>query len=915
MRTFRFLILTGITGLLVSGFDSQCPGQNVYTIGTGTNYNSSSSYPAPYGGYYYSARHQMLIRASELTAAGASAGNFISLAFNVYIAAGYPLTSFTIRMKSTSNSTVTSTFESTGFTTVWGPQTYTETTGWNTHNFSTPFYWNGTSNVLIDICFNNTSSYSNARTYYTSASFTSTVYYYSYSSTCLTTSGYTTYSRPNMRIGMPANAPPVPDFGADKTETCNGLINFYDSSYNVPTTWYWDFGDGGSSLLKNPSHTYTTDGNYSVKLKSCNGFGCDSITKYNYISAYNLGTGPINASCAPGTLYPYTYYGLFNVTFNTINNTSTSGTGYQDYTCDYSTSVIKGMSYAISVKTGTVYDEDVRVWIDYNNNGTFSGSELIFSSDNVVQNHSGTISIPSSAVENVPIRMRVLGDDSYSAYAPCTTAYYGQFEDYTVTVQPNTYPPDAKFTANNIVSCSGTVTFYDSSAFIPTSWLWDFGDGSTSTLQNPNHTYANPGLYTVTLKVCNTFGCDSIVKTDYVDIRGGGEPVTACTPMQSTPMANYGIYSVKFGSIDMTSSDAPEGNKSFTCVGRTYVVKGQTYPITVNTGSYYQHDVRVWIDYDNNGNFAYTELVFSSDNIVGNHTGNISIPSTATVNTPLRMRILGDYYTSSSPCSSAYYGQYEDYSVVVIPDNIPPIGDFTYEVLDACQGIIKFSDKSMPNPSSWKWDFGDGLGISISPNPYYTYSKADTYLVTMIVINPYGDDTVTKTIIITAVEADFTYMLSGNTATFTDISVGAVTWMWDFGDGYAATIPDPVHTYTSPGTYYVKLLIYNSSGCMEQTVQVIVISGIAENNSTWNININPNPAKDILNINYSFSGVRNISLEMINVLGETVYSVQSRNSSIYNPVIDLSGFKDGIYFIRIMSDDALYSEKVILAGD
>ena len=93
------------------------------TIGTGVATNTNTSYPAPYGNWYFGAKHQFLILATELNAAGMTAGNINSLAFKVQTPNGVPLTGFTIAMKNTLSSSA-STFE-TGLTTVFNPITYT----------------------------------------------------------------------------------------------------------------------------------------------------------------------------------------------------------------------------------------------------------------------------------------------------------------------------------------------------------------------------------------------------------------------------------------------------------------------------------------------------------------------------------------------------------------------------------------------------------------------------------------------------------------------------------------------------------------------------------------------------------------------------------------------------------------------
>jgi hypothetical protein len=153
----------------------------VVTIGTGTSTNSAYTYPAPYGNWYTMARHQILVLASEIIAAGGSAGSITSLAFNVAATNNtQALQNFTIKLKQTSATSLSSSFDNTGWTTVYSVSSYTVTTGWNTHTFSTPFAWDGSSNLLIDICFYQGSCYNytyNASTYYTTTAFTSVVYY------------------------------------------------------------------------------------------------------------------------------------------------------------------------------------------------------------------------------------------------------------------------------------------------------------------------------------------------------------------------------------------------------------------------------------------------------------------------------------------------------------------------------------------------------------------------------------------------------------------------------------------------------------------------------------------------------------------------------------------------------------------
>ncbi|MFN3530875.1 MAG: CARDB domain-containing protein, partial [Bacteroidia bacterium] len=176
-------------------------GSNLVTLGTGTLVNTTTSYPAPYGNYWWGARHQFLILASELQAIGAAAGPMTSLAFDVASAQGVPLVGFEIKMKGTTATSMTS--WETGLTTVYTVPSFTEVAGWNTHLFTTPFNWNGADNIVIEICFNNTSWTNNAIVNQSSTPFVSSIWYNADASgVCGNPATNSTASqRPNMQIG------------------------------------------------------------------------------------------------------------------------------------------------------------------------------------------------------------------------------------------------------------------------------------------------------------------------------------------------------------------------------------------------------------------------------------------------------------------------------------------------------------------------------------------------------------------------------------------------------------------------------------------------------------------------------------------------------------------------------------------
>lgn len=154
-------------------------------------------------------------------------------------------------------------------------------------------------------------------------------------------------------------------------------------------------------------------------------------------------------------------------------------------------------------------------------------------------------------------------------------------------------------------------------------------------------------------------------------------PKTACIPGILNPSndQNFGPCNIRFaGMVTSSSGYKNDGNEAYldrTCIqAPVTVVKGATYPISVSTIDNTQN-VRVWIDYNNDGTFQSTELVFSH---IGTsftdetHTGSVTVPASGVVtNVNIRMRVMADVVLSAAPtaCSSLQYGQAEDYTVVV----------------------------------------------------------------------------------------------------------------------------------------------------------------------------------------------------------------------------------------------------------
>lgn len=140
---------------------------NFATFGNETTYiPSGSNPPGPYGNVWGGVKNQVLITRDELVAAGALPGEMNALLLNVFAVNGCdPLQNFSIKMKHTNVEEITA-WEYEGFTDVYSNALYVPVPGWNLHEFSNPFVWNGGSNILIDFCFNNMTYSENASVYY-----------------------------------------------------------------------------------------------------------------------------------------------------------------------------------------------------------------------------------------------------------------------------------------------------------------------------------------------------------------------------------------------------------------------------------------------------------------------------------------------------------------------------------------------------------------------------------------------------------------------------------------------------------------------------------------------------------------------------------------------------------------------------
>ena len=208
-----------------------CGAALVATVGTGTTSNTTTTYPAPYGNWYTSGKHQFLFTAAELTAAGITGGKIDQIDFNVSTISGITTYhEYTINMGCT-NLTSLSTWV-TGLSNVYTPKTYNVVSGWNGHTFDLAYEWDGISNVVVEICFSEmptppTSNYTNnCASPYTTTAFASCLYSISdITVQCPNLSAPNVLNdRPNVRFHYCGSAPDSTRYTYDWMPS-NGILN------------------------------------------------------------------------------------------------------------------------------------------------------------------------------------------------------------------------------------------------------------------------------------------------------------------------------------------------------------------------------------------------------------------------------------------------------------------------------------------------------------------------------------------------------------------------------------------------------------------------------------------------------------------------------------------------------------------
>jgi len=589
--------------------------------------------------------------------------------------------------------------------------------------------------------------------------------------------------------------PQVANFSTNLTDTvCSSqLVEFYDLSYdqNLINEYYWKFGDNKTSRLQNPKHVYVDTGYVNVELLAYYN-GCPAkITKDSLL--YIKGAVVI-AEHENNCENP------FSVSFNS------NAINADEYLWDFGdgqTSTLQNPThiyaergnYLVSVianndEVECAYYSETEVTVakaeanfEVSTNRACPSQEIIFRSSSSIdeqmfnyQNITGKylwtfddgntqIIKPDSIVYSYPekgvynVKLKII--DTHG----CKDS---------ITKQIKIFKPDVSFEANNFYGCMPLNVNFQNNTISDTtiaSYLWEFGDGTSSNEQNANHTYTSFNIYDVSLTVIDVIGCQSsLLSEDYIKAM---QP----NPEFSSPKRNLCVNDTAL----------------FECLDTNNII---SYDWNFGNGQTANNFIAQSI-FSNSGQFDV------SLSVIDNH----GCDSTLVLSNFISVQ---DYPSPNFEADQTYSNCY------------PFIVNFT-------------NITNNPNVTEWYWNFGDEQGTSNLENPTHTFVKPNNFNVSLNATTNYGCSNTFSIENYISVEGPYAEIVTKdticqNTQTMLIASnkSNVYSLQWFAGDGYSETNDTLAHIYQERGLKYPVLLLTSDDNntCDKYITTSIFIHGL-----------------------------------------------------------------------------------------
>lgn len=596
---------------------------------------------------------------------------------------------------------------------------------------------------------------------------------------------------------------PIADFSASPiTVLVGGSASFQDLSLNAPVQWAWAFegGDIATSTAQNPQVMYAATGDYDVQLVVTNAHGADTLNIPDYIHVVNA-------------------FNLCQVT----STTAVSGTFYDtggatgNYNSNETCTLLVAPACAEAIT------------VSFQAFSTESGWDFLKFYDGADENAPLLGSFTGSIL---PADFTTTGGQLFVKWTSDQSVTSSGFAVNWTTQAGSSVPLTAVASVDNNAPAFGqAVQFTDQSTESPSSWNWDFGDGTSSTLQNPQHVYNSAGTMTVVLTAANCSGPDS--DTLYLNVQQPGAiavvPVPVelfgnpCTDSTSTSFtvhnpgggplnwAVMGILTDDFegagyntamwaGSTGANSADcgAQQGAKSqrFSASGQRTI---RTVPLHILAGSRFS----CYLKYGSGGNCEapengeYVVLEYSLD-------GSTWSIITSFPDLPL----FSTWTLVDVPMPPAAYSNQTSLRLRQVGNSG---NGYDVWAIDQASVVAGYSGAMVFNPIAGNTAPGDSTVVSVSAGTA-AYAPGTHQEIVQVATNDPGQPMLAIPVNINIADlpcAAFTVsypdscqgLLQFTNATTND----AGTWHWEFGDGGTSDEQSPLHTYTTTGNYTVTL--------------------------------------------------------------------------------------------------------------
>ena len=638
-------------------------------------------------------------------------------------------------------------------------------------------------------------------------------------------------------------------------------VQFTDLSMGDISAWEWHFGDGTTSTEQNPVHTYLSPGSYTVTLVVSNGMRSYSEEKSDYIY--------VTDGCLPGLCGTYfnEHNSAYHVPFS--GGTATridpriwfadieSGEESDEPNWPVAT-VGKDNTFSVMYEGYLIVPKDetytFHLWSD---DGSVLWIDDVADADPVVIDNWGTngrhslikksVSLPLTKGKH-PIRIKMMENNGKAVL-------HLEWESATIPLQPV-----ESFCYGSVSSLvagfKGTpqsgeaplfVNFTDLSMGNITSWNWNFGDGATSSIQNPEHMYAHPGQYNVSLTVANSLTSATEVKEHYINVTGLPLPVawwrfdeaSGSTAIDSSGNGNHGT--IAGGVVDRRSGACGTGlyfDGTTTSVNvpdddtlgfsDTFTFAGWFRPevpeILPGQGQYKYYTQIIGKGYDRYGPHEHTN---DYEFFLKTQDARLRFEANGASDALSKQAFTSD--VSSLPIS---YNNWFHLAVVVD-------GGTGTVYVDGNEEATFSVDRTPLQKNSESISIGKQNVAGLSWAEFYYRGMMDELYLFGSALTPDEVSSLADACTpIPWVEPEVSFTASPVTGgapldvqfNSTVTGTAPLTYLWNFGDGTTSSATNPLHTYADTGTYSVNLTVSNSYGAdaFERVDYIEVISAFAE---------------------------------------------------------------------------------------